>query len=75
MLAHVTVPSFIPTVVRMSLTTSYGPACVICVYSILLLIIAFILQLSKISEHWCYKVRTVFYNNCLFYKASMLCLC
>ena len=74
-LPHVTVPSLIPTFVRMSLTSSYRPACDICVYSILLLSNSFILLFSKISRHWHYKVPTVLYNNCLFFKANMLCLC
>jgi len=51
------------------------PKTVLCVYNILLLSNSFILQFSKISRHWCYKVPTVLYNNCLFFKANMLCLC
>jgi hypothetical protein len=48
--------------------------CYLCVYSILLLSNSFILQFSQISKHWCSNVPTVFYNNCLFFKANMLCL-
>ena len=76
MLAHATLLSFIPTVVRMSLTSSYRPACVICLYSILLLSNSFILQFSKISKHWCYKIPTVYSlrQTCYVY-VSIIVMC